>query len=265
MAGYLIVNPRAGEAHPTADELAAEAERRGVDVHVLREGEDAVELARRADATALGMAGGDGSLAPIAEVAIERDLPFVCVPFGTRNHFARDLGLDRDDPVGALSAFEGDERPVDVGRMDGQVFLNNVSVGLYAQLVHRREDHRRRRQALAGARALSLVLRNRHRLQMTVDGEELAARILLVASNAYELSLFSLGERPSLTDGLLHLYTASGWLPREWKDRSSAAFTLDAAERRLPGARDGEPVVLEPPVRFEIAPRALRVLVPKGL
>ena len=264
MAGFLIVNPRAGEDRPTADELAAEAERRGVNVHVLREGEDAVELARGADATALGIAGGDGSLAPIAEVAIERHLPFVCIPFGTRNHFARDLGLDRDDPVGALAAFDGDERPVDVGRMDGRVFLNNVSVGLYAQLVHRREGHRRRRDALAGVRALWLVLRRRHRLRVTVDGEELAARILLVASNDYELSLFSLGERPSLTDGLLHLYTASGWLPREWKDRSSPAFTLDAAESRLPGARDGEPVVLEPPVRFEIGPRALRVLVPKA-
>jgi diacylglycerol kinase family enzyme len=265
MAGYLIVNPRAGEDRPTADELAAEAERLGMDVHVLREGEDAVELARRADATVLGMAGGDGSLAPIAEVAIERDLPFVCIPFGTRNHFARDLDLDRDDPVGALAAFEGDERPVDVGLMDGRVFLNNVSLGLYAQLVHRREDHRRQREALAGGRALWLVLRNRRPLRVTVDGDEIAGRILLVASNAYELSLFSLGARPSLTDGLLHLYTASGWLPREWKDRSSAAFTLDAAERRLPGARDGEPVVLEPPVRFEIAPRALRVLVPKEL
>jgi diacylglycerol kinase family enzyme len=264
VAGYLIVNPRAGEDRPSADELAAEAERRGVHVHLLREDEDAVELARGANATALGVAGGDGSLAPIAEIAIERDLPFVCVPFGTRNHFARDLGLDRDDPIGALAAFDGDERPVDVGRVDGQVFVNNVSVGLYARLVHRRERNRRRREALARVRALSLVLRSREPLHLTIDGERISARLVVVASNAYELSLFSLGERPSLTDGLLHLYTAPGWLPREWKDRSSPAFTLEASKGRLPGARDGEPVVLEPPVRFEIAPRALRVLVPKG-
>jgi diacylglycerol kinase family enzyme len=263
VGGYLIVNPRSGEDRPTAEELAAEAERRDIRVHVLREGDDAAELARSADAPALGMAGGDGSLAPIAAVAIERDLPFVCVPFGTRNHFARDLGLDRDDPLAALAAFDGDERPVDVGRADGRVFLNNVSLGLYARLVHRREDHGRRREALAGARALALVARNRRPLRVTVDGEHLSARIVLVASNAYELSLFSLGERPSLTDGLLHLYTARGWLPREWKDRSSARFTLDASASRLEGALDGEPVVLEPPIRFEIAPRALRVLLPK--
>ena len=263
MAGLLIVNPRSGDDRPTADELAEEARRRDVDVRVLAKGEDAADLARSANATALGVAGGDGSLAPIAEVAIERDLPFVCVPFGTRNHFARDLGLDRDDPLAALASFAGDERRVDVGRVDGRLFLNNVSLGLYAQLVHRRESHRRRREALAGARALWLVARDRRPLRVTVDGEPVATRIVLVASNDYELSLFSIGERRSLTDGLLHLYTARGWVPREWKERSAPRFTIDAEERRLPGALDGEPVVLEPPVGFEIAPRALRVLVPE--
>ena len=265
MPGYLLINPRSGDDRTGPDELAAEAQRRGVRVHVLRPGDDPAELARSADATALGVAGGDGSLADVASVAIERDLPFVCIPFGTRNHFARDLGLDRGDPVGALDAFaNGVERRVDVGRVDGRVFLNNVSLGLYARLVHRREGHRRRREALAGARALWLVARSRHRLRVTVDGELVAARIVLVASNDYELSLFSLGERRSLTDGAIHLYTARGWLPREWKERSSPRFRVDAAQKRLPGALDGEPVVLEPPMTFEIEPRALRVLVPDG-
>lgn len=265
MAGFLLINPRSGEDRPSADELAREAARRGIAVHLLAQGDDAAELARSAEATALGIAGGDGSLAAVAAVAVEQELPFVCVPFGTRNHFARDLGLDRDDPVAALDAFvDGVERRVDVGRMGGNLFLNNVSLGLYAQLVHRREGHRRRRDVLAGARALWLVARNRHALRVTVDGEPVAARIVLVASNDYELSLFSLGERPSLSDGLLHLYTANGWLPREWKERSARAFTLDAAGERLAGARDGEPVVLEPPIRFEIDPLALRVLVPEA-
>ena len=80
------------------------------------------------------MAGGDGSLAAVAEVAIEQDVPFVCIPFGTRNHFARDLGLDRDDPLAALAAFDGGvERRVDVGRVGDRLFLNNVSLGLYAR------------------------------------------------------------------------------------------------------------------------------------
>ena len=110
MRTFLIVNPRSGTDSPSADELRDAAIARGIDVHLLEPDDDVKELARSADAEALGMAGGDGSLAAVAEVAIERDLPFVCIPFGTRNHFARDIGLDRDDPLGALAAFEGDER-----------------------------------------------------------------------------------------------------------------------------------------------------------
>jgi diacylglycerol kinase family enzyme len=264
LPGYLLINPRSGDDRPSADDLAAAAARLGVEVHVLGEGEDAAVLAREADGDAVGIAGGDGSLGAVAAVAIERGLPFVCVPFGTRNHFARDLGLDPDDPVGALAAFAGEERAVDVGEVDGRVFVNNVSLGLYARLVHRRERHRRRRQALAGLRALLLVARHRHRLRVSIDGEPVAARVVLVAANAYELQLFDVGARRSLADGLLHVYTAHGWLPRSWRERSAERVTLDAPAGRLAGALDGEPVVLEPPAIFRIRPLALRVLVPRS-
>ena len=122
MSGFLLVNPRAGTERASAEELVEAAETRGIRTHVLREGEDPAELARAAtDAPVLGMAGGDGSLGPVAAVALERDLPFVCVPFGTYNHFAWDAGIDRDDPIGALDAFRGEERRVDVGRFsDGR-------------------------------------------------------------------------------------------------------------------------------------------------
>src|SRR5690348_13950758 len=131
MAGLLLINPRAGSSRgPSAAELCAEAERRGIEARVLGEGDDAVALARDADAESLGAAGGDGSVAGVAAVAVERDLPFVCVPFGTRNHFARDLGLDPDDPIAALDGFAGEERRVDVGRVGERRFLNNVSLGL---------------------------------------------------------------------------------------------------------------------------------------
>src|SRR5439155_22981194 len=168
--------------------------------------DDLDELAREAPVGPLGMAGGDGSLGVVAGVAIERDLPFVCVPYGTRNHFARDLGLDRDDPLGALAAFdEGAERPVDVGRTNGRLFLNNVSLGVYARLVHRREQHRRRREALARLRALAIVATHREPVGITIDGTPVEAHVVLVANNSYTLELLSLGERERLDEGCLHL------------------------------------------------------------
>ena len=264
MPGYLLVNPRSGDARPTADELRAEAERRGIRVRLLERGADVAALAREAGGEPVGVAGGDGSLAAVAAAAMELDVPFVCIPFGTRNHFARDLGLDRNDPFAALAAFDGTERLIDVGRVGGRVFMNNVSLGLYARLVHRREGHRRRREALAGARALWLVARERHGLHVTVDGAPMSGRIFLVSVGAYEHDLFSLGERSSLEDGELHLYVARGWLPRSWADRTGTRFTIDARLPRLRGAIDGEPVTLEPPLEFRVEPRALRVLVPPG-
>jgi diacylglycerol kinase family enzyme len=263
LKGLLLINPSAGrDAGPEAEELREEALARGVEARILAEGEDPAGPARAADTEILGAAGGDGSVASVAAVAVERGLPFVCVPYGTRNHFARDLGLDRDDPVRALAAFSGDERRLDVGLVGGRRFLNNVSLGIYAALVHRREHHRRRGQVLAGARALRLGLRRRRGVWATLDGEPVQARIVLVANNAYELDLFSIGERERLDEGRLHLYTARGWLPNAWEERSGDRFTIGAPAPSLEAAIDGEPVVLETPLEFSIEPRALRVLLP---
>jgi diacylglycerol kinase family enzyme len=265
MQPLLILNPRSGDDSPSADELGAAARERGIDVHVLGEGDDLVEVARAADASALGMAGGDGSLAAVAAVALERDLPFVCVPFGTRNHFARDLGLDRDDPLAALDAFAGEERRIDVGRVGEQLFLNNVSLGLYARLVHRREHHRRRRNALARLRALLLTLRDRRRQQrFTINGEPVRARLVLVSNNDYTLELLSLGERERLDEGKLHLYIPHGFRRITWEERSCTELEIGAPQARLRAAIDGEPVELETPLSFRIEPRALRVLVPRA-
>jgi diacylglycerol kinase family enzyme len=262
VAGLLIVNPRSGSDSPSAEELAEEARRRGVEVHLFRPGEDLEAIARDAKADALGMAGGDGSLAPVAAVAIERDLPFVCVPFGTRNHFARDLGLDRDDPIAALDAFGGTERRVDVGRVNGRVFLNNVSLGMYAQLVHEREGHRRRRATLARARAVLIALRHLSTRGLSVDGEPIQCRVLLVSNNAYKLDLLSVGERERLDEGLLYLHAGSGILRASWTERSGERFIVDASAGSVRAAIDGEPARLETPLEFEIEPGALRVLVP---
>jgi diacylglycerol kinase family enzyme len=262
MGGFLIINPRSGKGGPETAELRAEAERRGIRVHVLSEGDDPAALAREGEPP-LGVAGGDGSLAAVAEVALERDVPFVVVPHGTRNHFARDVGLDRDDPVAALEAFAGSERRVDVGRANDRLFLNNVSLGLYARLVRRRERERRRRDVFARLRALGLLARRPRPLGLTIDGRPVEARVALVANNAYTLDLFSVGERERVDEGLLHLYVAPSWFPTSWDDEAGERFTIDAAAGRIRAAVDGEPDELETPLRFEIRPRALRVLLPQ--
>jgi diacylglycerol kinase family enzyme len=258
VARFLVVNPRAGDERPTADELVEAARAHGVESHVLEEDEDPAEIARSAAADALGVAGGDGSLGAVAGVAIERDVPLVCVPFGTRNHFARDLGLDRGDPIGALAAFDGGERRVDVGRAGDRLFLNNVSLGLYARLVHRREHHRRRREALARVRSWLIVLTHRDPLGITIDGRPEETRLVLVSNNRYEVDFPTVGSRDRLDEGALYLYLLGSGAD----GRRGGRFTIDSAAGRLEAAVDGEPEVLETPIEFRIEPKALRVLLP---
>ena len=261
----LFVNPRSGEGGPTVEELAAAAQELGVHVHALRPEDDLAALAREAEAEVLGMAGGDGSLGAVAEAAIERDLPFVCVPWGTRNHFATDVGLDGDRPLAALAAFRRDarERRVDVGRSGDRVFLNNVSFGLYARLVHRRERRRRRREAFARLRALALTLFEHRRFErLVVDGRRVRASVLLVANNEYTLDLFSLGARERVDAGVLSIYAARGIRRLRWTERTATSVRVDSHRPAVRAAVDGEPALLRPPVELCVAPGALRLLLP---
>ena len=239
MNRWLLVNPRSGDG-AGVDGLCSAAAARGIDTHVLRPGEDAGTLAREAQAEVLGAAGGDGTIAAVAGAALERGVPFVCVPFGTRNHFARDLGLDRSEPLAALDAFDGAEERIDVGRANGRLFLNNVSIGAYAVLVHH-----------GWRRGLDAV---RRRQRLTVDGETIHTRVLLVANNAYSFS----GARKQLDEGRLHVYTPGGEI------RVADHLEVDTGGANLRVAIDGERAELETPVRFEIEPRALRLLLPRG-
>jgi diacylglycerol kinase family enzyme len=231
------------------------------------------------------MAGGDGSLAQVAQVALETDRPFVCIPFGTRNHFARDLGLDRDDPLAALAAFRGRELAVDVGTVGDRVFLNNVSLGLYASVVHDPE-HARRNKTVAALRIIPAALgRSRRPLELVLDveGRRVRHRVLvcLVSNNDYGSERpGDLGRRERLDEGLLHVYVIEalgrsalmGLLARAavgriaaaegWVERAATTLRVESRRRRVHVAIDGEPVVLQPPLDFELRPRALRVLVP---
>jgi diacylglycerol kinase family enzyme len=231
------------------------------------------------------MAGGDGSLAAVAGVAVEAERPFVCVPFGTRNHFALDLGLDPEDPIGALGAFAGQQRPVDIGRLGERWFLNNVSLGLYASFVHDPAKKTRNR-LVALLRMLPAALgRSRKPLDLSLDvdgkGEHHSALVVLVAVNDYTMrSMADPGRRETLDAGELHAYVieavsrrallglfgraVAGGLERAegWTEWVAERFRLEASREHLHAAIDGEPVVLEAPLDFEVRPRALRVLLP---
>ena len=219
----LLVNPRSGDGTAGRVGLVDGARVRGISVHELAPGDDPVTLAREAvaaGADAVGVAGGDGSLGLIAAVAVELDVPFVCVPAGTRNHFAHDLGLDRADPLAGLDAFSGPERRIDVAMVGDRMFLNNVSLGAYADVVAE-PGYRARKLATAHGVLQALVRGERARLAVEFtdpDGrrhEEVL--VLLVANNKYQLQRASeLGARDRLDEGVLQGVGPAG------KDRSGA-------------------------------------------
>ena len=156
----LFVNPHSGDGTAERVGLVAAARAAGLEVHELQKGDDLTGMARaaaEAGADCLGAAGGDGTQAQVALVCIERQLPFVCIPAGTRNHFALDLGLDRNDPLGGLSAF-GDAytKRIDVGEVNGDMFLNNVSIGAYGEVVAE-EQYRENKIGTALAKLPTLI------------------------------------------------------------------------------------------------------------
>jgi diacylglycerol kinase family enzyme len=283
---WLLVNARSGGGKASRLGLAQEAARRGVDVHVLAPGEDAralAEAAVAAGADTVGVAGGDGSLGAVAAVAVEAELPFLCIPTGTRNHFAADLGLDRTRPLAALDALDGGERRVDVGTVGGRTFLNNVSLGAYAELVG---ESSYRDDKLGTARTVLPGLLRADRPVLEVgfglpDGEVCAdAVVLLVGNNPYLPSPLQAGGRPRLDTGLLQVSvlrartgsqlaavlaqvaTGRAGDGTSWRQWTTPAFQVRSAQREIRAAVDGESTVLQAPLEFGLRPGALRVLVP---
>jgi diacylglycerol kinase family enzyme len=270
----LFVNPKSGGGKAERVSLADEARSRGIETVELRRGDDLEALARGAvarGADALAMAGGDGSQAIVATVASEAGLPYACVPSGTRNHFALDLGVDRDDVVGALDALvDAGERRVDLGEVNGRVFVNNVSLGLYAEAVQR-SGYRdaKLRTILDTIPDVLGPADDGSAIRWTGPGgdEHHEAAAILVSNNRYRLGRpLGSGTRPRIDDGLLGIaVVAVPGRPVElrqppWRDWSAATFEVDA-DRPVPAGIDGEATVLEPPLRFRICSGALRVLV----
>jgi len=261
----LFVNPRSGDGSATRNRVVERARERGVEAVTLGPGDDlrtrVLEVVADG-ADALGMAGGDGSLADVAAVAAAHGLPFVCIPVGTRNHFALDLGVDRQDVPGALDAFtDGVERLIDVGEVNGRIFLNNVSIGIYGEAVRQAAYRVTKVRTLAETAQKVLGPSGRMPALRLVDDtgrEHARLAVLLVSNNPYAPGLAT---RPTLASGQLGILVLD--TPEERQHPPGRAWSAPHLEVQAPAAVhagiDGEAVELVPPLEFSVRPAALRV------
>jgi diacylglycerol kinase family enzyme len=285
----LLMNLKSGGGKAERFRLVELCRQRGIEPIVLHPSDNLRQLAEDAvarGADLLGMAGGDGSQALVASVASRHGIPFVVVPAGTRNHFALDLGLDRDDVPGALDAYQdGVDTVVDLAEVNGRVFVNNASMGVYARIVQSADYRDAKMQTAAamlpdllGPTAKSLDLRFR-----LPSGEEApTAQLLLVSNNPYQLArLRGGGMRERLDGGVLGIAFVRVDTAAEaeklaaldavgrarqfasWNDWTATEFEVRSAVPVEIGV-DGEALTLEPPLHFVIRPRALTVRLPRA-
>jgi diacylglycerol kinase family enzyme len=269
----LFYNPLSGSGKAQRFAVADEARKRGIEPVELKRGDDLEQLVRDAvarGADALAMAGRDGSQAIVAMVAAELDLPYACIPSGTRNHFALDLGVDRNDVVGALDALvNGGERRVDLAEVNGRVFVNNVSLGLYSEAVQRQGYREAKMRTLLDTipEALGPSARAPSPFYDGHAGGESAAAVL-VCNNPYRLGrAIGSGTRPQLDRGVLGVAALAptraarnGAVRHRLGTQQWAAETIEMhAEQQVAAGIDGEAMHLDPPLRFRIRPGALRV------
>jgi diacylglycerol kinase family enzyme len=285
--GVLFMNLKSGGGKAEQFHLVDECRRRGIEPVVLEPGQDWVQRVRDAAASGidvLGMAGGDGSQAMVATIAAESGLPMVVVPAGTRNHLALDLGLDRDDMVGALDAY-GDavERRLDLADLNGHVFVNNVSLGLYAAIV-RAPEYRDAKVDTTLATLPQALGRDSRPFDLRFTGpdgtEHEGAHVIQISNNPYRETAAGMGSRPRLDTRQLGIISLV--LGREGGAAAFFAALATGHPERFGGFHawsaptfevtsggpieiglDGETQVLDPPLRFSIRPDQVRVRLPR--
>jgi diacylglycerol kinase family enzyme len=284
--GVLIMNLRSGGGKAEKFHLADECRVRGIEPVVLQRGDDLLQLARDAidrGADVVGMAGGDGSQALVASIAAERGVPMVVIPAGTRNHFALDVGLDRDDVVGALDAYgEARERAIDLADVNGRIFVNNVSLGLYATIVQSPEYRDAKRETtfaalpeMLGPEAEPFDLRF-----TTPDGvEHEGAHVIQVSNGPYGTTTGGITSRPRMDTGRLGVFslvvpdavaatraiaaltTATPALYEGYLSWETPVFEVTSGSPIAVGL-DGESLEMDPPLVFTSRPSVLRLRLP---
>ena len=284
--GVLIMNLKSGGGKAEKFHLVDECRARGIEPVVLQRGDDLLQLARDAidrGADVVGMAGGDGSQALVASIAAERGVPMVVIPAGTRNHFALDIGLDRDDVVGALDAYgEARERTIDLADVNGRIFVNNVSLGFYATIVQSPEYRDAKRETTLSALPEMLGPGSEpFDLRFTTpDGvSHEGAHVLQVSNGPYGTTTGGTTSRPRLDTGQLGVFslvvpdavaatraiaaltTATPALYPGYLTWSAPTFEVTSASPIAVGL-DGESLQMDPPLVFTSRPGVLRLRLP---
>ena len=280
---YLIMNPKSGGGKVEKFDLKRKAEERGAEVFLIDGSEpvDVAKVAREAvaqGADLLGVAGGDGTQALVAGIAAEHGIPFVVISAGTRNHFALDLGLDREDPSNCLGALsDGVELRVDLGVINSQTFVNNASFGAYAEVV---ETPAYRGDKLnTTLNLLPDLLQGQRGVRLSAradDTEFRSPQALLVANNPYGTGdIAGLSRRARLDAGVLGVIGVKVRNVQQAVDLlrgrravgvrvlSTKKIEITADAPQIPVGVDGEALSMSTPVVCTISPGALRVWVPR--
>jgi diacylglycerol kinase family enzyme len=273
--------------------LAAAFAAAGVEAKIVLAAPDALQTAfERAAAEdgldALIAGGGDGTVSLAAAVVIEAGLTLGLLPLGTLNHLARDAGIPNDLNAAVAVIAAGHAEAIDVAEVNGHLFVNNSSVGLYPLMVRQREALRKRlghskRLAMLVASVRALRHFSRHRLTISIAGREqpIETPLLFVGNNLYQTSLLALGRRVGLQDGELCLYAVlartrlqfiglalRGLIGRLDQQRDFISLTgvreaqIHSTRAALSVSADGETLHLEAPLRDRVRPKALRLLMP---
>jgi len=250
---------------------------------------DALAEATRGEIDAVVVGGGDGSVRAVAGVLADTGVPLGVLPLGTLNHFAKDVGIPWDVEAAAETIAKGGVRAVDLAEVNGEIFINNSSIGIYPYLVIAREQLRQRHRLakwIAMVPAFFRMLRHfpRRRLKISTEGRAKPYRspCVLVGNNEYATGLFALGRRKRLDGGELWLYVVKprnplhffwmvcrlcfgkGELARDIDTFEARKVEIAARASRLPVALDGEVAIMHTPLHYRSRPGALRVIVPNS-
>lgn len=260
-------------------------------VQVVQQGSDiapAVAAAVKQGADIVVAGGGDGTVSAVAAGLVDTGVALGVLPMGTLNHFAKDLGipLEQEQAVAVLAT--GRQLEVDVGEVNGRIFINNSSLGLYPVIVRGREQRRRRlghgkwrallEASIAAARRYALLT-----VQVEVDGQTLTRRtpFVFIGNNKYSMEGFEIGAREKLDCGTLSLYLTQGMgrfgllrlallallrrldYERDFDQLLAPEFVVRTGHARLRVATDGEITMMDTPLRYRVLPGALHVAVPQ--